>query len=165
VCCCFFLRSVCWNIIISKGVGARSSFCPKIYVWKINKMHEFYMTFAQKNAGNLRDNFRKNILPESSCIPRLLHLWSWEIILLGFLVSKNKSSNLVPNEWYVAVELPCTDLRMSWLLLSFSTSYLHSPALLSLTLAINQEAFVTAQCTLVKSAVLRSHVVRLSVRL
>jgi len=37
------------------GVGAQSTlgegardFCPKLYAWKINKMPEFYMTFARK---------------------------------------------------------------------------------------------------------------------
>ena len=47
----FGLRGDVWSLSI--GVGAQSTlearhFRPKIYAWKINKMPEFYMSFARK---------------------------------------------------------------------------------------------------------------------
>ena len=68
------------------GVGAQStlggtSFLPEKYVWKINKMPEFYMIFAGKNGQIFHNNCPKNISSwilewaRAPC-PRLLCLWS-----------------------------------------------------------------------------------------
>jgi len=57
---------------IGIGVGAQSTlgarhFCTKIYVWKINKIPEFYMIIAGKNCPDFWG-------ARAPC-PRLIRLW------------------------------------------------------------------------------------------